>query len=103
MSAKSKASSNGRLLVIADAICDLAKDIGARRGKPAHIPQWVMVSDIARLLDGHGTGITAAELQAAIVLARRRRILQVEGEPAHSVAPHQGWDGTGRPVKIRLR
>ena len=62
------------MLVIADAICDLAKDIGARRGKPAHIPQWVMVSDIAGLLDGHGTGITAAELQAAIMLARRRRI-----------------------------
>ena len=91
------------MLVIADAICELAKDIGALRGKPDHIPQWVMVSDIAGLLEGHGTGITAAELQAAIVLARRRRILQVEGEPAHSVAPFRGWDGTGRPVKIRLR
>ena len=54
------------MLVIADAICALAKDIGARRGKPDYVPQWVMVSDIAGLLDGHGIGITAAELQAAI-------------------------------------
>ena len=53
-----------------------------------------MVSDIAGLLDGHGTGITDAEVQAAIVLAQRRRICRSRVSPRTRLRRFEA--GTGR-------
>lgn len=69
---------------LADQLCDLVRQLTAhRRGAGPH---WIMVGEIHARLAEHQVEVSAADLDAAIDICRRRHALRVEGDPVHSIS-----------------